>query len=312
VSENWDGRYHAVKVTAKRRDVQCWGTAGYFNPVPFSQYTAGEKRLHLIDLALSEAPLIQGIMDMPIKAFPVCSESGLKLAVLGRLPHDPDRSVFGPKTEAFVLLLDERKGVKDIKRADLVLTPRDGDRVILSGIFPIRPGRYTCRLIVRDLASGQCARATVEVNAPAPPLTGISASAPLWMTQDVWSSWKDVFSKELLTSVYPFDRGAYFPILDEARADAEKIYGVLPVSFFGVFRPELAIAAQLVETATGARKVLPLVVLKKTESEHGETLFFEATTGGLPPGGYTLYFFVQDKADYKKSFLTNFRIASVR
>jgi VWFA-related protein len=312
VSENWDGRYHAVKVTVKRKGVQCWGTAGYFNPVPFSQYTAGEKRLHLIDLALGEAPLIQGILDMPIKAIPVYGENGLKLAVLGRLPRDPGRPIFGPKTEAFVLLLDERKGVKEIKRADLVLTPRDGDRIILSGIFPILPGRYTCRLIVRDLDSGQCARATVEVNAPAPPLTGISVSAPLWMIEDVWSSWKDVFSKELLTSAYPFDRGTYFPILDEARADAEKIYGVLPISFFGVFRPELTLAASLVEAETGARKVLSLVVLKKTESEHGETLFFEAMTGALPPGGYALYLFVQDTADYKKAFFTNFRIASVR
>ena len=307
VSENWDGRYHAVKVAVKRKGVQCWGTAGYFNPIPFAQYSIGEKRLHLIDLALSDAPLIPGIMDMPIKAVPVYGETGLKLAVLGRLPRDPGGPPFGPKTEAYVLLLDERKGVKEIKRADLVLTPRDGDRIILSGIFPILPGRYTCRLIVRDLDSGQCARATVDVNAPAPPWTGISVSAPLWMTEDIWSTWKDVFSKELLTSVYPFDRGTYFPILDEARAAAEKFYGVLPISFFGVFRPELTLAARLVETATGKGRSLPLVVLKKTEDEHSETYFLELKTGPLPPGAYSLFLFVQDKAGFKKAFISSFR-----
>ena len=114
VSENWDGRYHAVKVTVKRKGVQCWGTAGYFNPIPFAQYSVGEKRLHLIDLALSESPQVQGVLDFPLRAFPVYGETGLKLAVLGRLPRDPGLPKFGPKTEAFVLLLDEQNNIKEI------------------------------------------------------------------------------------------------------------------------------------------------------------------------------------------------------
>jgi VWFA-related protein len=307
VSENWDGRYHTVKVAVNRKNLQCWGTSGYFNPVPFSQYTVGEKRLHLIDLALSDAPLIQGIMDMPIKAIPVRGENGLKLAVLGRLPRDPGGPLFGPKTEAFVLLLDERKGVKEIKRADLVLTPRDGDRIILSGIFPILPGRYTCRLIVRDLDSGQCARATVDVNAPAPAFAGLNAAPPLWLTADTGASWKDLFSKDALTSFYPFERTAYLPLLGDIGTETAKVYAVLPVSFFGVARPELTLAARLVETATGKGRSLPLVVLKKTEDEHSETYFLELTTGPLPPGAYSLYLFVQDKTGFKKAFISTYQ-----
>jgi len=312
VSENWDGRYHAVKVSVKRKNVQCWGTAGYFNPVPFSQYTLGEKRLHLIDLALSESPQVQGIMNVSLEAIPVFGDTGLRLAVLGQLPHDPGLPKFGPKTEAYVLVLDEQGSVKGIKQADLAITPKDGDRIFLSGIIPLSSGRYKCRLVVRDLDSGQSARATVDVNASAPPLTGISASAPLWLVEDVWASWKDVFSKELLTSVYPFERGMYYPVLDEVRADGETIYGVLPISFYGVYQPEIYLAAHLVDTETGGRKVLPLVLIKKTESEHSETLFFKVTTGALSSGEHTLYLFVQDKSDFKKVFFTNFRVAGNR
>ena len=308
VSENWDGRYHTVKVAVKRKNLQCWGTSGYFNPIPFSQYTVGEKRLHLIDLALSDAPLIQGIMDMPIEAIPIRGENGLKLAVLGRLPGDPGRPLFGPKSEAFVLLLDERKGVKEIKRADLVLTPRDGDRIILSGILPILPGRYTCRLILRDLDSGQCARAAVDVNAPAPAFAGLTAAPPLWLTADTGASWKDLFSKDVLTSFYPFERTAYLPLLGDIGTETAKIYAVLPISFFGVAKPEIALAAQLVEAATGKSRPLPLVVLKKTEDGHSETYFLELTTGPLPPSGYSIYLFIQDNAGFKKAFVSSFRV----
>jgi len=312
VSENWDGRYHAVKVAVKRKNIQCRGTAGYFNPVPFSQFTIGEKRLHLIDLALSETPQIQGIMNISFKAIPVYGATGLRLAVLGQLPCDPGLPKFGLKTEAFVLLLDEQSSVKDIKRADLSITLKDGDRIFLSGIFPLAPGRYKCRLIVRDLDSGQSARNTVEVDAPTPPLTGISASPPLWLVEDAWACWKDVFSKELLTSIYPFERGMYFPLLDEARPDAETIFGVLPISFYGMFQPELSFAANLIDAETGARNALPLEVIKKTESEHTKTLLFKVTTGMLSPGGHTLYLFIQDKADYKKVFYVNFRVGRSR
>jgi len=310
VSEAWDGRYHAVKVSVKRKGVQCWGTGGYYDPIPFAQYSVGEKRLHLIDLALSEEPQIRGIMDLPFKAFPVFGERGLKLCVLGRIPRDPGAPKFGPRTEAYILLLDEQKSVKDMKRADLAITTRDGDRIFLSGVLPVQPGRYACRLILRDLDSGQSARATVDVTVPAPPLSGVSAAAPIWLAEDAWAAWKDVFSKDVVTSFYPFERGTYFPVFDEVRPDAAKICGVLPISFYGVYRPEISLAAQLVDRATGTRKAVPIAVLKSTETEHGQTLFFAVTTGELPPGAYALYLFVQDKADLMKAFFTNFRVGS--
>ena len=311
VGENWDGRYHTVKVAVKRKGVQCWGTAGYFNPVPFAQYSPGEKRLHLVDLTLSDAPQVRDIMDMAVKTFPVYGENGLKLVVLGRVPRDPGGPMFGPRTEAYVLLFDEQKNVKEIKRADLAITARDGERILLSGVLPAQPGRYACRLVLRDLDSGQCARATVDAAVPAPPLTGVSAAPPLWLIEDAWASWKDVFTKDILTSLYPFERGTYFPVFDETRPDTETIYGVLPVSFYGVYPPAISLAAQLVDEK-GGRRTLPLAVLKTTESEHGKTMFFAVKTGPLPAGGYSLYLFVQDAADFKKAFFTSFRVGPAR
>ncbi len=307
VSEKWDGLYRAVKVTLKRKDLQCWGTAGYFNPKPFSELTPTEKRLHFIDLVLSDSPQGQTPSAMPFKAIPVYRGGGPSLAVVARVPRDSGDAAVGPRTEAVLVLFDEQKNLKGIKRAELVLTKNDGDRIILSGLLPIPPGHYTCRIILRDLDSGKSARATADVNVPAPAFAGLSVSPPLWLTADTGASWKDLFSKDVLTSFYPFERTAYLPLLGDIGTETAKIYAVLPVSFFGVAKPEIALAAQLVEAATGKSRPLPLVVLKKTEDGHSETYFLELTTGPLPPGAYSLYLFVQDKNGFKKTFISTYQ-----
>jgi len=307
VSETWDGRYRAIKVSLKRKDLQCWGTAGYFNPKPFKEFTTTEKRLHLVDLALSDSPQAQAPLDMPFKAVPAYEGGSPRLALVASVPRGSGDPAFGPKTEAVLVLFDEQKNIKGIKRAELSLTQKDGDRIILCGLLPVPPGRYTCRIILRDLDSGKSARATDDVNVPAPAFDGLSAAPPLWLIAETGAGWKDLFSKDVLTSFYPFERTAYLPLLGDIGAETAKIYAVLPVSFFGAARPEIALAAQLIETDTGTRKPLPLAVLQKTEDEHHTAYFIELTTGPLSPGGYTLYLFVQDKAGFKKAFISSFR-----
>jgi VWFA-related protein len=304
VSAQWDGRFHAVQVKLRKPDLQCWGTAGYFNPKPFAEYSAAEKRLHLVDLVLSEEPQGSAPAEIPVLAAAAYAEGGPRLVVLARVPSEPGEADFGPKTEAILALFDEQKSVKGIKRADLALTAKDGGRAILSGVLPVPPGRYTLRLVLRDLDSGRSARAAAEVNVPAPAFAALTTGPPLWLAAGGGMEWRDVFSKEALTGLYPFSRAAFRPLLEGARPGTTEIFAVLPVSFYGTVRPEIRFSAQLLTTAAGTSRTISLAVLEKTESPNRDFYLLKLKTDPLPPGGYSIYLFIQDKSGYKKAFVS--------
>ena len=91
VGESYDGRYHNIKVEVSRPGCQVFAQRGYFNPKVYSKYSEIEKELHLIDLALSERPLLQNPIDIPMKALacPLDGETGVCL--LAGIPGDKDK-----------------------------------------------------------------------------------------------------------------------------------------------------------------------------------------------------------------------------
>ncbi len=56
VSQTWDGAFRPIKVEVARRGLEVRTQAGYFNPRPFRELGDVEKRLQLLDLAMSETP----------------------------------------------------------------------------------------------------------------------------------------------------------------------------------------------------------------------------------------------------------------
>ncbi|MCJ7582555.1 MAG: VWA domain-containing protein, partial [Candidatus Aminicenantes bacterium] len=45
VEQEWNGEYHEIKIEVKGKDYVIYAQRGYFNPKPYSQYSAAEKRL---------------------------------------------------------------------------------------------------------------------------------------------------------------------------------------------------------------------------------------------------------------------------
>lgn len=66
VDEKWDGRYHSLRIEVKRRGCKVRAQTGYFSSKRFADYTNLERKLHLIDLALSP-----DISAQPAGAFPI-------------------------------------------------------------------------------------------------------------------------------------------------------------------------------------------------------------------------------------------------
>jgi len=308
VDEKWDGKFHDVKISIKRKGCQTWGVGGYYNPKPFAEFTELEKRLHLIDLALSENPQIQAPAELSLKIFPVFRGSAPWMAVLVQLSEDQRRAVYGPKTEAVVFLFDEQKNLKGLKRTELNLSGEMQGPSCLTGILPVQTGRFFCRIVLRNLDTGRSARTSAEVTVPAMMTAGLKFSSPLWLTAEKNGRWDELSARDSLFAVYPFKRSDYVPVMDDVSSGTAKLYGVFPLSFSGMNFPEILLSAQLIDQTTGRRRTLPLTVLEQTQDGNMITYFVELTLGELVRGSHSLYFFIKEKLGDSKVFISNLTV----
>lgn len=308
VDETWDGKFHELKVTVKRKGCQAWGVGGYYNPKPFAEFTQLEKRLHLIDMALGESPQFQIAAEMPLKALPAFKGTDPWLAVVSQLSADLKKNLAGLKTEAVVFLFDEEKNLKGLKRTELNLGGEETGTSCLAGTLPIQTGRFSCTLVLRNLQTGRSVRSSAQVNIPAKLTAGLKFSAPLWLKAEKNGRWHDLSAKDSLFAVYSFPRDEYIPVMDEIGAGVPKLYGLFPLSFSGLNPPDIILSAQLVDQASGTRINLPLTVLQKNRNGNTIAYFFELALGESTRGAYSVYFFAKEQLGDSRVFITNLTI----
>ena len=308
VDEKWDGKYHELKINVKRQGCQTWGVGGYFNPKPFAEFTELERRLQLIDLALSENPQTQPPAEISLKALPAFKGPDPWLAILSQLPEGQKKSLFGPKTEAVIFLFDEQKNLKGLKRTELNLSGEGTGISCLTAALPIQTGRFICTIVLRNLDTGRSARASAEVTVPARITASVKFSSPLWLRAEANGRWHELSAKDSLFALYSFKRNEYVPVADEIGFGTAKLYGVFPLSFSGLNSPEIQLFAQLVEQASGNRKSLPLTDLERARDGNTVTYFFEVTLGELARGSHSLYFFAKEQLGESRVFITNLTV----
>lgn len=302
-----DGRYHKLKVEVKRKGCQVKSQTGYFNPRPFGEFSDLEKQLHLFDLALSDRPVLQAPMSFPLTALSFSAGFEGRLELVARIPTRIIDKFEGKKVEMIALVFDEQDNVAGLHRREIDLTRFKGADVCVMIGRPLAPGSYKGRIVIRDLATGESARATVPIFIKNKPMTGLAPASPLLLGPQSQFAYleseatgKTPFS---LSDVYPFERALYSPLSGEIRAGSSKIYALLPISAVGLVQPAIAIAASLVEAATGERIPLRSSIILRSARGELEIEFLEIDLEGIPPGKYSLYFYVQDAISRSVAFV---------
>ncbi|MBM3311107.1 MAG: VWA domain-containing protein, partial [Candidatus Aminicenantes bacterium] len=175
-----DGAFHEIKVEVKRPGCQVRVPAGYFDPKPFSEYSDLERQLHLIDLALSKNPVFQaparGAM-IPLAAVP--SEKAANLVLLTRLPVDAVERLSGGSTELVTMIFDEADKLVDLRRTEADLGKSVGQAVFFASEAALPSGSFECRLVARNLQTGEAAVASAKAFVPQPLEKGIRLYPPL-------------------------------------------------------------------------------------------------------------------------------------
>ena len=86
IDEKWDGKFHAVRVEVTRPGCRAFAQAGYYNPKPFAEYSEVEKRLQLLELALSERARMFDAEAFAMRALPCSDPPRSNLVLLSEIP----------------------------------------------------------------------------------------------------------------------------------------------------------------------------------------------------------------------------------
>jgi VWFA-related protein len=300
VNEHWDGRFHQVRVEVKRKGCEVRAQAGYFNPKPYSEYSDLEKQLHLFDLALNERAFSRLPDKIPMAALATGAEGISRLAVLARLPGEVTFKFGGKRTEFVVIFFDDKGEITDMVREETNPASLRGRDLAFAAGAVLKPGDYSCRLVIRDMETGQSAVASAKATVIKPQMTGIQLGTPLVLEAQAGCSFLSASAKKAREAfpwaeIYPYDGTQLAPVLAGLAASTESIQVVIPCAVAGGGRPELALSANLINAASGSRSPLTILRLDRAQKGPLEILTLEIQTAGTAPGTYYLHFYAQDR-----------------
>lgn len=294
VEETWDGKFHKVRVRVLRKGVDVETQGGYFSPKPFREYTSFERLLHIVDLALSEAPQFQVPFEIPVAALPLMVKGWPQVLVVGRASLAEQAEVLGKRTEVFLLVFNEPGDVTQISRLRPSLPEGEKGTVVPSFLLPLKPGSYRCAIVLRNMETGRGARGSASVNVAGQPAKALSLDPPLLLEPDTSS--RDVASsaEAVPAALYSFDGEAFAPALGGIPAGREKLFAALRLSGAAA-EARFGLAAALVDPQTGERRDVPLSIVKEGADRFARTWLVEVATGALPAGRKAVEFVVRDE-----------------
>jgi VWFA-related protein len=301
VGERKDGGFHEIRVSVTKPGCEVRAQSGYFDPKPFAELSKLEKELHLYDLALNERSLSRMPVTFPMAALVFPSGEGLGLEVVAGLPAEVTSRLSGAKVEFVSLVFDTKNDIRDVRRVEVDPRSRRGQALtFLSGIV-LEPGDYTCRLVVRDMATGLSAVGSVRASVrEAPAATGLRLGTPLLLRAASGGSFLEAGppkGRVLLAweDAYDFDRTFLEPVAGAVPRLTPRLEVLVPYAVPGTAAPEVVLTARLIDAATGMP--VPAGVALVGRASHGatETLTLDLPLAGLAPGTYHLYISAEDR-----------------
>ena len=307
IDEKWDGKYHKIKVKVRRKGCHVFGQNGYFNPKPFSKYSKMEKMFHLVDLALSEEPLLQEPFYFPLIALPFAQHHKAKCVAIAKIPADKIEDILGTKMEVVTLFFDKSKNLVDMQKSETRSSRFTQDDVYFYSFSSLDLGGYDCRIVIRNLKSGQGVVAASSVVIPETPDSGLMLYPPLLLAENGNASYingtekKKDEEKISLPDVYSFDSSRYVPLVKDLDGDTAKIQAVMRCSIFGIDHPELMLQAHITQTASSEKIPLEFSILKQSKEQDSWQWLIEFPVADLEPGEYILYLSAEEINTKKQS-----------
>lgn len=294
VDEQWDGQYHEVKVRVNRPKAKVYAQKGYFNPKPFKDLTDLEKQLHLVDLCLSEKPLLQEPLALKSGGFSFYEKGKEQLILWTKIVREEMARLAGNRLELIFMIFgpDDRIAGLERKKVKLSSLPKtESGAVYFSSAFELPAGDYRCRAVMRNLESGQSALGTSDISLGGEHTEGLALGVPALLVAG------EISEYENSPLFFPPGLSRYLPVGQTLKSGSEEFYALLSCSPGRVENPELEFKSVLLLSKEGqAQEVVSELVPLAARSEEGrQTYLVRIRTQPLQPGTYHLYFHAGEK-----------------
>ena len=298
ITDAWDGRLHELKVAVKRPDCTVSAPASFSNSRPFSEYSDLEKEIHLFDLALGDRSYFQEPVNLPMTVLPCSNGPRTSLLLLSRVSPEDLGDIVKGKAEVFHVVRDSGNRIVDAKRAVVDFAAVTPGPLFQYGLATVGPGRYECRMVLRNLETGLGAVAKKTIEVPKPEDSGLRVDPPLlFLPLDMGkvqylhvsppARKKDKKPPLALQDVYPLTANELLPVIDILPATAPSLAFEVRILAADAARIPLKLMAVLVDP-DGVETDLPARLLGRTTLEGAVVCLAEGQLPGLRPGSYVL------------------------
>jgi len=297
IDEKWDGKYHYIKVEVKQKRCEVHAQKGYFNPKPFTEFSEFEKKFHLMDLALSESPYFQEPLRFLLISLPCSNEKESNLVLISEIPAEKIKETMTGKKEVVTLVFNEENAVVESTRGEIDFAAIPQKSIYHYSILSLSPGKYKCRVVIRELETGKGAVASTSVSIPESLDSGIRIYTPLLLIPEKKATYIGITkaSKEKTESEYSSLANTYYflsnknsPLLDELDRGTSTLLGIVLCSIFNIQEPEVDLIANLIDQASYEKIPLTFSIISAKSKEEIDILLIELQLPELQPGKYSL------------------------
>jgi VWFA-related protein len=312
VASSWDGKFHEIKVEVKKPGYKVYAQRGYFNPQPFNTLSPVEKHLQLLDLALGEKAYFEQHLNFPMVALPFTDKNEVNTLLLSAIPVQRVRETVGDNTELISLVFDENKTIADSKRVEMNWGTIKGSRIFQYSAAALAPGRYDCRVVIRNLGNGKAAVGACAVEIPGAPAMSASTAAegqpgqmrifpPLLLVPGRSAQYLNVSgqdktgaTKEIsLSQVFPFSAQEFGPLVGGLEQGAESLCAGVRYAWTNAqvaeVQSEIQFSAWIIPDGSEQKTDLRVELLSAADRDNVRFFLLEFELPELKPGDYTLH-----------------------
>jgi len=311
IGENWDGKYHDIKVEVKRQGCEVYGQKGYYNPRPFTELTEVEKKLHLIDLAMADNPYFQEPFNFSLIPLPCYTQEESNFVLLTKIPLDLMGKVAGRKTELVTFIIDKKHDMFASSRAEINFLEIPQKTVYHYLITSLPTGHfYECRVVLRNLETGDGAVALSTIEIPEefdsglrlyPPLLLIPEKEAVYLKASKEQEKKPKSEPLSIANIYPFLSNQHSPLVDTLEIGSSKLLAIMHCSFREIEKPEIEFSVHLTQLPSGEKTPLVYSILKTEEEKDSNVFLIEIDLPEMISGRYSLEMTAQDTVSGSES-----------
>ena len=276
---------------------------GYFNPKPYSEFSEGEKKLHLADITLSDSPYFEAPEPFPMEALAFPGKNISKLLLISEIRPENLEEIFLNDAELISLIFDEEKNIIDAGRAILKYESIIHTPIHHYLITRLEPGEYECRVVIRNLESGKSALGMSSVKILEYRESGLNVypmfllipekeSFLLRAVREEEEQEKEVLS---LNDIYPYLSKNHSPLVTEVDRSEKRLLAILRFSTDSTGKKTLDVMAELTHSPSGRKIPIESLILDSKKFGLDDTFLLELRLPFVEPDIYTLNITLSDQ-----------------